>query len=144
MSSKQIALPSEFLTTKDLQNGQERLLKQMQVSSFPLEYAAVDNNRLLPRKSKLLKLTPFLDDSGLLRIGGRIDRSVLPFNAKYHRSPSQVISFIHKANLHPGVDATFHHVRQQYWILGASNLIRMEVFRCKSCLMNLRMMRPRC
>jgi len=93
MSSKQIALPSEFLTTKDLQNGRERLLKQMQVSSFPLEYAAVDNNRLLPRKSKLLKLTPFLDDSGLLRIGGRIDRSVLPFNAKYHRSPFQVISF---------------------------------------------------
>ncbi|XP_070075673.1 uncharacterized protein [Drosophila takahashii] len=50
-----------------------------------------------------------------------------------------IIRYFHKANLHTGVDATFHHVRQQFWILGARNLTRKVVFRCKSCFMNRRL-----
>jgi len=34
--------------------------------------------------------------------------------------------------LYTGVDATFTHLRQQYWILGARNLVRKIVFQCKS------------
>ncbi|XP_044248467.1 uncharacterized protein [Drosophila takahashii] len=145
-SSQQAVSHSGFLTTKDLQYARKKLLKHMQITSFPLDYDAVKHGQCLPRKSKLLRLTPFLDESGLLRIGGRIDRSVLPFNAKHpiivsKESPLAllIIRYFHKANLHTGVDATFHHVRQQFGILGARNLTRKVVFRCKSCFMNRRL-----
>jgi len=71
---------------------------------------------------------------------------VLPFNTAHpiivsKESPQALLKtrYVHKANLHPGVDA--NHVRQQYWILGARILIRKEVFRCKSCFMKRRVTR---
>lgn len=72
-------------------------------------------------------------------------KSELNFNAKHpilvaksSAIASLLIRYFHRTHLHSGVEATFHIVRQQFWILGARNLIRKEVFRCKQCFMQRR------
>ncbi|XP_043062727.1 uncharacterized protein LOC122319467 [Drosophila yakuba] len=77
-----------------------------------------------------------------MRVGGRIEQSTLNYNAKHpilipKDTPlaGLLVRHFHISYLHTGVDATFTNLRQQYWILGARNLVRKAVFQCKSCFL---------
>ena len=63
-------------------------MKYSQLESFPTEYHHVINNQELKNNnnSPLLSLKDFISD-GLIRVGGRITESHLPFKKKTsHRS----------------------------------------------------------
>jgi len=75
-----------------------------------------------------------------MQVGGRIERSTLNYNAKHlfiipKSSPiaELLVRHSHVTNLHTGVDVTFTNLRQEYWILGALNIVRKTVFQCKRC-----------
>ncbi|XP_043062762.1 uncharacterized protein LOC122319497 [Drosophila yakuba] len=72
-----------------------------------------------------------------MRVGGRIEQSTLNYNAKHPiLIPKDTpLAGLHVSYLHTGVDETFTNLRQQYWILGARNLVRKAVFQCKSCFL---------
>ncbi|XP_068151422.1 uncharacterized protein [Drosophila tropicalis] len=68
------------------------------------------------RRSILSKLSPFVDEDGILRVGGRLERSQLPADAKHpvvlpkqHRLVELLLKHEHKVNLHPGVSAIQRH-----------------------------------
>lgn len=46
--------------------------KFVQLEAFPEELRCLHDRRSLPRKSKLIALNPFIDEEGLIRVGGRI------------------------------------------------------------------------
>lgn len=59
---------------RNIRERAERVLIQhAQLESFGEELTAIKNGKLLHRNDRLLSLSPFLDDQGLLRVGGRID-----------------------------------------------------------------------
>ncbi|KAL7725745.1 hypothetical protein ACLKA6_000636 [Drosophila palustris] len=98
------------------------------------------NKQPLRNDSKLRTLAPLIDDFGLLRVGGRLSNSELPFCAKHpiilpksHRITKLILEHEHWTHLHPGVSALFVIVRQRYWILGARNLIRKITHDCLKC-----------
>jgi len=75
-------------------------------------------------------------------VDGRIERSNLNYNAKHpviipKSSPiaELLVRHSHVTKLHTGVDATFINLRQQYWTLGARNIVRKSVFQCKRCFL---------
>lgn len=91
-------------------------------------------------RSSLLKLHPFLDINGLLRVGGRLCNSELDIAtknpiilSKSSRITTLILEDLHERNLHPGVSALFVIARQTYWIIGARNLIRKLTFKCLKC-----------
>ncbi|XP_041970663.1 uncharacterized protein LOC121727052 [Aricia agestis] len=58
----------------DLMSKAEQLLvKYAQLQSFPEDVHSLKNNNYVNKKSRLLTLSPFLDEQGILRAGGRID-----------------------------------------------------------------------
>ncbi|XP_068140048.1 uncharacterized protein [Drosophila tropicalis] len=68
------------------------------------------------RRSILSKLSPFVDEDGIVRVGGRLERSQLPADAKHpvvlpkqHRLVELLLKHEHKVNLHPGVSAIQRH-----------------------------------
>ncbi|XP_043861736.1 uncharacterized protein LOC122756412 [Drosophila santomea] len=131
-----------FLTSEELLDAQRRLIRHVQQKSFAREYAQLENRRQLNAKSHLIRFSPFLDDYGVMRVGGRIEQSTLNYNAKHpilipKDTPlaGLLVRHFHVSYLHTGVDATFTNLRQQYWILGARNLVRKAVFQCKSCFL---------
>ncbi|XP_073986110.1 uncharacterized protein [Rhodnius prolixus] len=92
-------------------------------------------------KSKALRsLRPFLDEDGLIRVGGRIQDAELPFDAKH---PYLIPNFSHYASLlidhyhilhaHIGPTALQAIVQGRYWIVSVRKLIRQRVFRCIKC-----------
>ncbi|XP_077264772.1 uncharacterized protein LOC143898864 [Temnothorax americanus] len=58
-------------------------IKTVQQAHFSFEIKALLEGRDLPKSNALLKLTPRLDLNGLLRVGGRLERSFLPDCAKH-------------------------------------------------------------
>ncbi|XP_045449996.1 uncharacterized protein LOC123658688 [Melitaea cinxia] len=104
-------------------------------------FDVISNLRLrkqLPRNFR--KLNPFLDDQGILRVGGRLARSGLEFE---HKHPAllprkcvlttAVIESIHRKNLHPGLNTTHYLILQQFWILAAKRAVRQHLSKCIRC-----------
>lgn len=60
------------------------LIRYAQLEMFPTEYNLLQNNKPLPRKNKLVSLTPFFDEeNAVIRVGGRLDNSPYSFNIRH-------------------------------------------------------------
>lgn len=71
------------LSLLELENSLNAIIKFSQQQMFPEEYKLLKIKQKLPRKSRLLPLTPFIDNHGLIRVGGRLDNSPYDFNVRH-------------------------------------------------------------
>ncbi|GFS79746.1 integrase catalytic domain-containing protein [Trichonephila clavipes] len=71
------------LTSDEMEEAEIYLMKQVQRSSFYKEIRAMQNGDDICNKSKILNLSPFLDDKGIIRVGGRLKHSRLPYSSKH-------------------------------------------------------------
>ncbi|XP_075148905.1 uncharacterized protein LOC142222579 [Haematobia irritans] len=118
----------------------ELILTKYAQDAFSEERTLLQSKRLVSTTSSLAKLHPFIDGSGLLRVGGRLRNSELDNASKYpiilpkcSRITKLILQNLHEKNLHPGVSALFVIARQTYWIIGARNLIRNLTHNCLKC-----------
>ena len=84
-------------------------------------------------------LSPFIDDKGIIRVGGRIDKAIVSYEEKHpvllpneHRISLLITSHTHNHG-HPGVATTTAKIRRKYWILKANKLSKAVKFKCVSC-----------
>jgi len=94
----------------------------------------------LEKSSTLLKFTPFLDEDGILRVGGRVGRADLPYDAKHPRLLRShgplglmVARYYHQRAHHAGTDHVLALMRQDYWILHGRELVRKVARDCMFC-----------
>ena len=73
--------PEDYLTVAEAKEATQVLVRRSQLRSFPQEVTK-DPPQDLPRKSKILVLRPKVDESKLLRIGGRLNHTDLPRHQK--------------------------------------------------------------
>ncbi|KRZ29259.1 hypothetical protein T4C_7121 [Trichinella pseudospiralis] len=78
---------------------------------------------VLGAQSRLLQLSPYLDEAATLRVGGRLVRSHLPPSEKHpailpsdHGITRELIVHFHLRQLHAGAAQTLATMRQRYWI----------------------------
>ena len=87
--------PETVITSvAERQEAEILIFKEVQRTAFEDEITRFRNqggNCKLMKNSRLLKLDPFLDDHGLLRVGGRLEKSTLPFELKHPRSSYQEV-----------------------------------------------------
>ncbi|XP_065361884.1 uncharacterized protein LOC135955462 [Calliphora vicina] len=134
-----IKIPAEYLTYDEIKEGKIICLRMAQYS-FSAERKSLQRERKIDNKSKLIQLSPFIDDDGLIRVGGRISNSELSSEIQHpiilpkeHKITKLILKEEHIRNLHPGISALFVIVRQHYWIFGARNLIRDLTHKCLKC-----------
>ncbi|XP_018405110.1 PREDICTED: uncharacterized protein LOC108781594 [Cyphomyrmex costatus] len=116
------------------------LCKQMQQSAFKAEIQQLSNQQNLAAKSLLLGLNPFLDQEGVLYVGGRLKNSMLTYTVKHqlllpsnHVLTRLIVQYYHKKNLHAGPQSTLTTVRQKFWPLAAKCVTRKIVRNCVTC-----------
>ncbi|GFT28817.1 integrase catalytic domain-containing protein [Trichonephila clavipes] len=80
------------------------------------------------------------DEHGLVRVGGRLQNSQLPFNSKHptilpsqHSISELLIKEQHIAHLHAGPTLLAHVLRQSHWIVGSRKLINKCIRKCLKC-----------
>ncbi|XP_061399248.1 uncharacterized protein LOC133334953 [Musca vetustissima] len=83
---------------------------------------------------------PFLDDKGIIRVGGRLQNSSLEFNAmhpivlsKSNPLSTLIIRDAHERTLHGGITLTMSYVNRSFWILSGTQLAKNIISRCLKC-----------
>ena len=115
------------------------LYRLVQAEVFPEDVAALKAVQKLPSKSTLSKFQPYLDDSGVMRVGGRIGSSDLPFEAKHpvllskHYLSEVLMRHFHLICKHQGVEYTLAVCRESVWLIGGRRMLRSVKAKCVTC-----------
>lgn len=132
-------IPS-FLTVDELTRSHNVIIKTIQDLEFAADIKLLKTTNKTKNNSKLSSLNPFLDENGLLRVGGRLQRSQLKYDQKHqlilpknHIYSSLIIIEAHHLVLHGGVQATLAQLRSKYWILNGKRLVRTIIHNCVKC-----------
>lgn len=113
------------------------VVKYIQREAFGRELQALRSGGALP--SRLRRLTPYLDELGIIRVRGRLGQSVaVPCRCpvvlpKDHRLTELLIHHTHLWLGHAGLLQVQYQLSRDYWILAARQKIRSVLFKCVTC-----------
>ena len=127
------------VSIEEREKAKATIFKLLQQEQYSEEMKSLKAEKEIPKGSKILQFSPFLDDEGLIRTKGRIGKRQLDFNAKHpillhwkHHAVELFLRNEHKHNQHEGTE----HVRnivQQMLILGIRNALTSIKKKCVTC-----------
>jgi len=115
------------------------LIKYVQRSSFDKEIVMIQQGISLT-KMPIASLNSFLDESGIIRVGGRLGNSEFEKDKKHlillpgnHIFTESLFFEKHKQLLHVGPQALLASIRERFWPLRGRILARKIVKSCTYC-----------
>lgn len=127
------------LEVQELQNSFNAIIKSLQEIHFSTEIDILKNGKLIKNKS-ILSLTPFLDSSGILRVGGRLSNADIPYSQKYPillPANDHVVTLLlrreHLRLYHAGPQTVLSNFRLRFWPLNGLRQIKRIVKNCVVC-----------
>ncbi|GBM27955.1 hypothetical protein AVEN_21954-1 [Araneus ventricosus] len=140
---KNIERLAGHLAIKELQRAEIYLVQLVQQGEFAEEIKNLRKGATVPSNSKVKSLNCFLDESGILRVGGRLKYSDLSLDEKHpivlpdkHPLTLIIVRYYHLKYLHVGSNALLYHIRRNFWIINGRNVCRKIVFQCVACFKN--------
>jgi hypothetical protein len=136
------------LTVEELQTAKIRLIRYIQRVGFPDEVARLQSKTnsthrtgpVVKKSSRLSALSPFIGKHGLVRVGGRLNRAKISFDAKHpvvipgkHHVVDLLIRHYHEKEGHSGVRTVLTAIQREYWILQGRSRIRWIIDKCFRC-----------
>ncbi|KAL1460507.1 hypothetical protein WDU94_012484 [Cyamophila willieti] len=125
------------LKATELRHSEVCMIKLTQQLHYSDVFRALETQSKLPHS--LASLSPFVKD-GCLRVGGRIDKSPLPYDSRHPYLLSSkshisilIVRYYHAITLHGGPKLVQHLIQSKYYIPGLRNLTRRIVFQCVPC-----------
>ena len=133
-------LRSGPLTAEELIDAETHIVLRSQQEAFPEELAALSRGKPLPTASSLVELTPAIDRDGLIRVGGRLEKSHLSSPSKHpvilprnHDVTRLIVISEHRRAFHAGTEHTLNELRQIYWIPKARSAVKSYLHSCAVC-----------
>lgn len=125
------------LLTQELNTSHNVIIKFTQYKYFSDELNLINNNKMVP---SLRKLSPFIDELGFLRVGGRLSQAELSYNFKHPLLlpkrcwvTTLIIEYFHKTYMHVGPRTLQGILCKRYWIINARSMIRTVLSKCITC-----------
>ncbi|XP_064622907.1 uncharacterized protein LOC135485068 [Lineus longissimus] len=116
------------LSVSELNTAEKKLLTHAQSALHPML-----------GKQGLATLSPYMDEDGIIRVGGRVDKAPVSFEMQHpallpqgHWLSRLIVHRAHRFG-HLGVSATAAKVRRKYWIIGVTRIAKTEKYRCVFC-----------
>ena len=120
-----------FLSVLDLDKADKLIVKVVQRQSF-----SIDESLL---KGRFARLKPF-NDEGILRVGGRLKHSDLPYDAKHpmilpgkHPVSELIIRHYHYLEGHAGSYQVLAEMRQRFWVVKGVSTVKRILGKCHVC-----------
>lgn len=136
-------IDSPYLSTTELRNSKLFWIYQIQQINFSLEIKILQNPQfkaINKIKGALSKLSPFFKDY-FLRVGGRLDQALLPYDNKHpFILPGDcffshlLIRQAHAKTLHGGVQLSLATVRQEFWLIKGRQAVKNVLRNCNVCV----------
>ncbi|KRY21027.1 Protein Jade-1, partial [Trichinella patagoniensis] len=123
------------LTSDELKEAERVWIRQEQIHAFG------SKESLDKAMTKMLcGLNPFLDESGVLRVGGRLGRAQLEEEIKFPAllpRKGMIVDLLirreHNRQLHAGVAQTLAALRERFWILRGRSAVKRVLRTCGIC-----------
>lgn len=132
---------SKHVSTKELDETLKIFVKQTQLFYFKEEIAQLKSQKSVSKRSPLHTLNSFLDQEGILRVGGRINQASLAFDKKHPMIiPSSshltrlIVSDAHQRTLHGGPQVMLNYLRSKFWIIRGRDQVKKCYRQCVTCL----------
>lgn len=126
------------LCPKEIDEVEIRVIKLLQASQLLDELKKLNGKQ--PYRGKLVNLSPFIDENGVLRVGGRLQSSRLTFSQKHpmllpnrNSVTDRIIRETHERNFHTGIQNTLYQLRRKYWLTDGKNQVRKIIRTCVRC-----------
>lgn len=130
-----------YLTSEELAAALEICIRKCQEQEFKEDIENINKTGNVSKKSKLRPLCPIIDEQGILRVGGRIEKSQVSESMKHpiiiphrHHFATLLVSEAHKNTLHGGPTLMLNYLRTKYWIISAKNLVKAYAHKCVVCV----------
>lgn len=130
----------------ELEAALVRWLRIVQGLHYATEVVSIKQGHTVQHKSQLAKLNPFLDENGVLRVGGRLKHAVLSEDERHPMivPPESTMARLlidshHRRTLHGGVQLALSLLRLRYWIAAAycdpqgRAMVKRHIHRCVTC-----------
>ena len=142
-----------LLSVKEVKYAEREVIKHIQRLYFPDVINAMQriNPSKPPRQvaselksfkipAYMRKLHPFLDDVGILRVGGRLENALIKYEAKHpiilpyrHHATDLIISQHHQETGHLGQEYVLSSLHQSYWIIKGRSAVQRVISSCFQC-----------
>ncbi|XP_066585627.1 uncharacterized protein [Prorops nasuta] len=117
------------------------LFKLVQFRFFSAEVTLLSKGQAVRSGSALARLAPFIDEHGLIRVGGRLHNADLPYNERHPIILPKacflvrlLVEDVHRVTLHGGVQLMKSVLFRHFWIIHGHRLI-VSIYRtCVKCL----------
>ena len=129
------------LTAVDIKTAERVLLLNTQLLRYREEIESLQKIGKVDRSSRLMKLTPVLNEEGLICVGGRIGAvQGVPKEVMFpvildekDRVTSLIIDRAHRDLNHAGVEQVLGHTRMRYWIINGRQAVKRQLAQCQYC-----------
>ena len=146
------------LTVKEFEEAEILVLRSIQHEHFATEIKIMKKltgnkdkfqdrktpkvrNNALKFTSNLFRLDPFLDEKGILRVGGRLKKATTPFAIKHPtiiprngHVTTLLVRHHHAIYSHQGYGITHNGIRQAgYWIINGRSIVSHIIHGCVTC-----------
>lgn len=129
------------ISSSEMDKAERLIIHTAQQQCFSQEISAVKKDQRLPKNSPILRLNPFIDNDGLLRVGGRLQHSMLQRNESNpiiipnkHHIATLLVRHHHERVKHQGRHLTEGAVRTSgLWLVGGKRLISTIIHKCVFC-----------
>ena len=143
------------ISVEELKNAEATIIMELQREVFAEEIKVLrssspgefkrgevkDRNREIKKVSQLYRLDPFLDQRGVLRVGGRLRHSSMPDDLKHpiilprkSNITELVIKYYHNKCNHQGRGMTINELRSSgFWIIGCTSAVSEMIHNCCLC-----------
>lgn len=129
-----------YLTYDERSAALTTCIKISQELEFPDEIEDLRSGRQLKTRSRLLPLSPFLDEMGVIRVGGRLKHADMEFMRKHPIIISRdnvlltlLLREAHAKTLHGPPQLMITYLRGKYWLINAANSVKRFVRSCVIC-----------
>lgn len=133
------------IETEEMNEVLQICIKQCQAFHFSNEIRQLRSAGSVPKKSPIHSLSPFIDQTGVLRVGGRINQARVEYDKKHpmilpakSHLTKLIILDAHIKTLHGGIQIMMNYLRSKFWIVRAKNQIKKYFKECVTCVRYLR------
>ncbi|KAJ8048206.1 hypothetical protein HOLleu_00422 [Holothuria leucospilota] len=140
-------LPVMDISIERLSEAEVEISKMVKRHHFEEEFESLkaiksgDKFKPMKKGSSFHKLDPFLDQKGIIRVGGRLGRFSIDRNVKHPvivpkkcHVAELLVRHFHESVAHQGRGITSNEIRANgYWIIGCSVLVGKVINKCDTC-----------
>ncbi|XP_050064202.1 uncharacterized protein LOC126553053 [Aphis gossypii] len=131
---------STALTKAELDGATRAVIAASQHTTFPSLFIDLEKLRHIKHRP-LARLCPFVDSEGIIRVGGRLRHSELPYDhrhpvllAKESHLAVLVCRHWHKVTGHSGPRIMTALIHRKYWIVSLRSVIHSVISQCTRCV----------